>query len=44
MRGRMEKHGYVYTELDMEELFPGCWILVDKKMGKLGEGSYANVV
>ena len=44
VRVRMEKHGHVCSEVDMEELFPGCWILVDKELGKLGEGSYANVV
>ncbi len=44
VRGRMEKHGHVYSEVDMEELFPGCWVLVDKELGKLGQGTYANVV
>ena len=44
VRRRMEQHGHVYSEVDMEELFPGCWVLVDKELGKLGQGTYANVV
>ena len=44
VRCRMEKHGHVYTEVDMEELFPRCWVLVDRELGKLGQGTYANVV
>ena len=41
VRGRTEKHGHVYTEVELEELFPGCWVLVDKE---LGQGTYANVL
>ena len=44
VRRRMEQHGHDYSELDVEELFPGCWVLVDKELGKLGQGTYANVV
>ena len=43
-RHRFEARGGVYSGVDMVELFPSCWTPVDKELGKLGEGTYAQVV
>ena len=43
-RHRFEARGDVYSGVDMVELFPSCWTPVDKELGKLGEGTYAQVV
>lgn len=44
VRRGIERRGEVYTGVDMEELFPACWVLVDQELGMLGEGSFAQVV
>ena len=33
-----------FTGVDMVELFPGCWVIDDDLLGKLGGGTYGNAL
>ena len=39
VRDRIQRHGGVYSGVDMEELFPGCWTPLDEELGELSEGT-----